>query len=496
MDVLSILTLFFSFLISVLFISSYWRKHKKYQNLPPGPTPLPLLGNLNYVTRDGKHFRELSQKHGPVFTIWQLSEPIVVLCGYDVVKDALINHADQFSGRPYLAVVDFYSQGYSFPNVHGLRWSQLRRFTLTSLRNFGMGKTTMEERVLKEGQNLLQAVADTGGKPFNPLNLIGCAIGNIVSTMLLGEQFQYKDKKLQDLITTTRKHILNTHSRLHQFGNMFPILLNLPGLRQKIFREATEMTSFVKEYIQSHKKNLNINSPKDFIDFFLLKMKEEEPDADTNFSEKTLLWTIVALLAAGTETTTSTLKYCLTVMAHYPEVQEKVQQEIDEVTGSVRLPGIMDRAQMPYTNAVIHETQRLMDLAPIAHYHAVTQDTEFRGYTLPKGTRVIPFISSVLNDPTQWETPDDFNPNHFLDDKGQFRARPAFMVFSAGKRICAGENLARMELFLLFCSLMKQFTFSRVPETNPYKGKALRDNKWPLIWSSPLCAVPRNTSSK
>ncbi|KAM4688880.1 cytochrome P450 2B19-like [Discoglossus pictus] len=176
-------------------------------------------------------------------------------------------------------------------------------------------------------------------------------------------------------------------------------------------------------------------------------LPKEELAMDTNYCDKSLLWTIVALLAAGTDTTTSTVMYCLLMMSHYPEVQEKVQREIDEVTGSVRQPGIMGRAQMSYTNAVIHEAQRHMDLAPIAHYHAVTEDTQFRGNLIPKGTRIIPFISSVLTDPTQLDTPDDFNPNHFLDDKGQFRARPAFMAFSAGKRICAGENLARMEQY-------------------------------------------------
>ncbi|KAM4687945.1 cytochrome P450 2C20-like [Discoglossus pictus] len=494
MEVLSVLVLSIFFLLSLLFLNSYWKQQKKYHYLPPGPKPLPLLGNLNYISSHAAtvHYHKLSKKYGPMFTIWQMTEPVVVLCGYEVVKDALVNHGDQFSGRPYLPVIDGYSEGYSFPNVHGQRWSQLRRFTLSSLRNFGMGKKTMEGRVLEEAENLLQAVSKMEGNPFNPLNLLGCAVGNIVSSTLLGEQFPYEDKKLHSLIITTRKHISNTHSQLHQIGNMFPVLLNLPGLKQKFFKESDALCSFVKDYIKSHKQTLDISSPKDFIDLFLVKIKEEEPAMDTNFCDKSLLWTIVALLAAGTDTTTSTLMYCLLTMSHYPEVQEKVQREIDEVTGSVRQPGIMDRAQMSYTNAVIHEAQRHMDLAPIAHYHAVTEDIQFRGYTIPKGTRIIPFISSVLTDPTQWDTPDDFNPNHFLDDKGQFRARPAFMAFSAGKRICAGENLARMELFILFSSLLQKFTFTKEPGSKTYKGKALRDNKWPLVWTSKLCAVPRS----
>ncbi|XP_063780805.1 putative inactive cytochrome P450 2G1 [Pseudophryne corroboree] len=174
-----------------------------------------------------------------------------------------------------------------------------------------------------------------------------------------------------------------------------------------------------------------------------------------------------------------------------PLVPGKVQQEIDEVTESQRPPGIMDRAQMPYTNAVVHEIQRVLDLAPTAHYHALTEDTYCISPVVPvyaahltvmgtssgHGTTVIPFISSVLSDPSQWETPNDFNPGHFLDDKGQFRTRPAFMAFSAGKRICAGENLARMELFLLFSALLQKFTFSQPPGTPRQDCRTLKQNK-------------------
>ncbi|PIO29784.1 hypothetical protein AB205_0175140, partial [Aquarana catesbeiana] len=140
---------------------------------------------------------------------------------------------------------------------------------------------------------------------------------------------------------------------------------------------------------------------------------------------------MVGLLAAGSETTASTLKFCLVFLAHYPDVQAKVQQEIDEVTQSLHLPGIENRPQLAYTNAVIHEIQRVLDLAPIALFHAVTKDIEFRGYTIPKDTIIIPFLTSVLNDPSQWETPERFNPGHFLDEQGQFRNRVAFMPFSA-----------------------------------------------------------------
>ncbi|KAM4704889.1 cytochrome P450 2A10-like [Rhinophrynus dorsalis] len=495
MDILPLLTSFLSLLLTLLFLLSLWRRQKKYHNLPPGPTPLPLLGNINYLTMAAacKYYPELSKKYGPVFTVWQLSDPIVVLCGYEAVKDALVNHADQFSGRPFLAVNDAMTKGFTL-GTYSNHWIQFRRFLLMSLRNFGMGKKAMEERILTEAEHLIQAISEMEGKAFNSLHLLSCAINSVISSVLFGQRLDYQDKKLLDLIIHIRIHIGNTHSPLHQLCNMFPVLLHLPFLKQKVFGPSSYIKATIQEQIDRHKQKLDPSSPKDVMDYFLQKIKEEEKVVGSNFCDTSLLMFTMGLLSAGTDTTSRSLQFCIMVISHFPDIQAKVQQEIDDITGSLRPPGIMDRAHMPYTNAVIHESQRHFDLAPIGHYHAITKDTEFRGFIIPKGTTVIPFLSSVLFDPTQWETPEQFNPGHFLDDKGQFRVRPAFMVFSAGKRVCLGENLARTELFLFFCSLLQKFTFRPANGSQQQDIQFLTKNKMALIGSCQLYAVPRSST--
>uniref|UniRef100_A0A670ZNQ3 Uncharacterized protein n=1 Tax=Pseudonaja textilis TaxID=8673 RepID=A0A670ZNQ3_PSETE len=118
-----------------------------------------------------------------------------------------------------------------------------------------------------------------------------------------------------------------------------------------------------------------------------------------------------------------------------------------------------DRKKLPYSYAVIHETQRLSSIAFPTHFRLCEIDLNVLDCYIPKGSIVIPDSCSVLLDPKQWETPRQFNPSHFLDQDGKFVFREDFLTFGAGARECLGKSLAQMELFIFFTNLMKTFTF-------------------------------------
>uniref|UniRef100_A0A8C5WMA6 Cytochrome P450 n=1 Tax=Leptobrachium leishanense TaxID=445787 RepID=A0A8C5WMA6_9ANUR len=404
---------------------------------------------------------QFGEKYGSVYTIYFGPKPVVVLCGYQAVKEALIDQGEEFSNRGAQASTDDFVQGFGVVFSNGERWKQLRRFSLSTLRNFGMGKRTIEERIQEEAQFLVAELRSYKGKSFDPTSLLVQCVSNVISFIVFGSRFEYNNKSLQKLLCLFEATFREMSSSWGQLKEMFPkVMQYVPGPHHRIYKHLENLLEFVSERVKTSQENLDPNTPQNYIDVFLIKMQQENQNPASQFIMRNLLITVLNLFFAGTETVSTTLRHGLLILLKYPEVEEKIVEEIDRVIGHDRSPNIEDRSKMPYTDAVIHEIQRFSDVIPMSVPHAVTKDVTFRGYNIPKGTDVYPLLCSVLRDPTQFATPFKFNPNHFLDEHGQFKKSDAFMPFSTGKRICLGEGLARMELFLFLTTLLQTFKLS------------------------------------
>ncbi|KAM9323951.1 uncharacterized protein PAF06_020198 [Gastrophryne carolinensis] len=448
------------FLLAAVLLILYKKIFVRRGNLPPGPTPLPVLGNLLHLKSRETHrpLLELSKKYGPVYTLYIGSQPAVVLCGYKAVKEALVDHGDKFSGRAEVPVVELTSRGYGIAFSNGQRWKELRRFSLTTLRNFGMGKRSIEERIQEEVLHLLEIFQETQGSFFSPAFFIRRSVSNVICSVIFGNRFEYTDSKLQILLDLVAENLRRVDNFWVQIYNFIPsILKHLPGPHHKLTENYQAQLDYAEEIVREHEKTLDPSSPRDYIDAFLLKMKQESENPETEYNLPNLLSCALDIFFAGQETVSSTLSYTLLILMKYPHIKEKVQAEIENVIGRTRRPCMEDRANMPYTDAVMHEVMRFIDFLPLGAPHAVTEDTVFRGYNLPKGTIVFPVLHSVLYDNSLFERPQEFYPEHFLCQSGGFKRNEGFMAFSAGKRACPGESLARMELFLYLTSILQKF---------------------------------------
>uniref|UniRef100_A0A669PF52 Cytochrome P450 family 2 subfamily J member 2 n=1 Tax=Phasianus colchicus TaxID=9054 RepID=A0A669PF52_PHACC len=464
-------------------------KRRKPKDFPPGPFSFPFLGNVQFLMIINDPIgmvQKLTEKHGDVFSLQIGSQSFVIVNGLPLVKETLVSQGENFMDRPEIPIntVVFGNLGLVFSNGH--LWKQQRRFTLTTLRNFGLGKRSLEERIQEECRFLTDAFRDEQGNPFNPHLKINNAVSNIVCSVTFGNRFEYHDEDFQNLLQLMDETVTLQGKIMSQLYNAFPSIMKyLPGSHQTIFKNWELMKNFVCNVISKHKEDLNPSESRDFIDSYLQEMAKPN---GSDFCEDNLVACTLDLFFAGTETTSTTIRWALLFMAIYPDIQARVQAEIDAVIGQTRQPALEDRNKMPYTNAVIHEVQRKGNIIPFNVPREAMKDTVLAGFRVPKGTILIPNLSSVMFDKKEWETPHLFNPGHFLKD-GQFWKREAFMPFSIGKRACLGELLARAELFLFFTALLQKFTFQAPPDTILDLKFILGMTLAPRPYK--ICAVPR-----
>uniref|UniRef100_UPI0037E83669 cytochrome P450 2K1-like n=1 Tax=Semicossyphus pulcher TaxID=241346 RepID=UPI0037E83669 len=481
-------------LLVLCFLVSSSLNSDEVRKEPPGPKPLPLLGNLLQLDLKRPYITlcELSKKYGSVFTVYLGTKKVVVLAGYKTVKEALVGHAEEFGERHNPPIFHELFQGHGIVFANGESWKEMRRFALTTLRDFEM-KNLAEDKILEECRHLIQVFEQHQGKPFDTSGPAINAANNVIASIVYGSRFEYDDPRFKSWVQRSKDNALILGSTSINLYNMFPRLFSWLKNRQVVLRNFESTRRDVRDNIKRLKETLNPELCRGFVDCFLIRKQKEEDSCvkDTYYHEKNLTVSVIDLFGAGTGAPLQTLRWCFLFMAKYPQIQDKVHEELSRVVGS-REVWVDDRKNLPYSNAVIHETQRLASIVPTSIPHQTSQDITFHGYFIKKGTVVFPLLTSVLHDESEWETPLTFNPSHFLDKEGKFVKRDAFMPFSAGRRACLGEHLAKMELFIFFTSVLQRFRLTPPPgvtedelDLTPILGVILNPSP------HELCAVSR-----
>ncbi|XP_043086071.1 cytochrome P450 2B4-like [Puntigrus tetrazona] len=428
---------------------------------PPGPRPLPFVGTLPYFLKNPMEFiRSLSQ-YGEMATIYVGRKSVIFLNTVDLAKEALVQNASTFSGRTPLPILIWVTDGYGIVMAaFGHSWRQQRRFALHTLRNFGQGKKSVEERVTEESTYLVPEMLKLEGKPFDPQHAIQNAVSNIICSIVFGDRFNYDNKHFAYLLEIIKENFIQSGSLTGQIFNLLPIIKHFPGPHQKIYQNAEELKAFIREAVKTHRETLDPDSPRDFIDAYLLEIEKQKSNEDSTFHEDNMVVSVFDLFLAGTDTTATTIRWGLIFLTQNPLVQERCYKEIVCVLGCNRLPSMDDRNKLPYTYATVYEIQRCANILPFGAYHETIQATKLRGYDIPKGTTIFTNLTAILTDKEHWKYPDTFNPDNFLDDNGHFFKPESFLPFSLGPRVCLGEALAKTELFLFITSLLQRVHFS------------------------------------
>ncbi|XP_068449181.1 cytochrome P450 2J6-like [Clinocottus analis] len=456
-------TLLFTFAVLLVV---FFRGKKDPPNFPPGPPSLPLLGNVFNIESKQPHvyLTKLADVYGNVFCIRLGRHATVFVSGWKMVKEAIVTQADNFVDRPYSPMVTRIYSGNSaglfFSN--GKVWRRQRRFAAAALRTFGPAGGSMERSICEESHHLQEAMEMEmeKGEAFDPVPFLNNAVANVICQIVFGRRFDYSDLTFQSMLKNLAQVAYLEGSVWALLYDAFPALMRrLPGPHNGIFSSSESLEASIRAEIERHKSDPAPGDPRDYIDSFLME-EERNSSRELGFNDGNLVLCCLDLFLAGSETTSKTLQWGLVYLIRSPHIQDKVQAEIDGVIGRSRGPTMADRPDMPYTDAVIHEIQRMGNIVPLNGLRMAAKDTTLGGYFIPKGTSVMPNLTSVLFDPAEWDTPHTFNPEHFLGAGGRFVRREAFLPFSAGKRACLGEGLARTQLFLFVVTLLQRFRFS------------------------------------
>uniref|UniRef100_A0A8C6SIF2 Cytochrome P450 n=1 Tax=Neogobius melanostomus TaxID=47308 RepID=A0A8C6SIF2_9GOBI len=418
-------------------------KSRRPKNFPPGPTALPLIGNMLNLSPDNplKDMEKLRGRYGNVYSVYIGHRAAVVVCGTKALKEALVNKGVDFAGRPQdMFMNDVTERRGVVLADYGPSWKEHRRFALMTMRNFGMGKKSMEERVQGEIQYTVEYLGKNSGKTLSPHVMFHSIASNVVCQVVYGRRYEHDDEFITRFVSTiddVNKTINGPWAFLY---DCFHFVRYLPLPFTRAFKTVKSM---LYPIIEEHKKNRVPGDPQDFIDCYLDEL--EKVNNDTSFCSEELFMFCLMMYGAGTDTVSNTLLTAFLYLMTKPHVQERCQEEIDRVLEDKDLIAFEDRHNMPYVQAVIHEVQRIGDVVPLSVFHATTKDTELMGYSIPKGTLIIPNLSSALSEEGQWKFPHEFNPENFLNDKGEFVKPPdAFLPFSAVTKQSSQRPLVSM----------------------------------------------------
>nr|XP_057921192.1 cytochrome P450 2U1 isoform X2 [Doryrhamphus excisus] len=443
----------FIVLVIVYYLLQFHLKRRHLANLPPGPKPWPIVGNYgaflipSFIRRRfGKAsngaattpvigLTEQAAVYGNVFSLFVGSQLIVVLNGCDVIRDALLNHPEVFSDRPDIPTVTLMTKrkGIVFA-PYGPVWRKHRKFCHASLRTFGLGKLSLEPCILQGlatvKSELLRLQEKKAAVDLTPL--ISNAVSNVICSLALGQRFHHDDRQFGALLALMMRGLELCVNSPAILINIFPLLYHLPfGVFKELRQVEGDITAFLKRIIAKHRDTLDPGNPRDLVDMYLVEMLAQRDAGveDSSFSEDYLFYIIGDLFIAGTDTTTNSVLWVLLYMVVHPDVQKKVQTELDKVVGRHRVPSLTDRGCLPFTEATIMEVQRLTSVVPLGIPHMASKTTDFRGYTIPQGTVILPNLWSAHRDPTVWDDPDSFKPERFLDDHGKLVRKDCFMPF-------------------------------------------------------------------
>ena len=457
---------------------------EKTLNVPWGPRPWPVFGNLlqlGYRPYETLYRWSKGSAYGSIFRLRFGSQEVVVLNSPSIIREALHDHSETFAGRPYLHMIHETLHGKGVISApYGREFTEHKNFLIKSFNRFGRRRrSSLENGCLDEVRFIAERLREKQSSPFQFTNFLSQIACNNICTLTFGRYFETMN--MNNLFDKINENF-NQTTTIACF-NFLPFTRRF---QQNIFSNVHDCNRVIQKLVGERETNFDSEFINNIVDAYLDEMNEHRQRA-TYFSKENLDSLVQDLFVAGTETVSNTLNWAIFYIVAHPHVQERVHEEIDRVIGKDRPPCDKDRERMSYIEAVLLESMRCHCAGPILLPRATTQDIHFRDYFIPKDTFILVNMWSAMQDDQHWAEPEQFQPERFLDENHRLKNvnHPAMMPFSVGKRactgetlrfllshvfpllLCVGEQIAKVQLFLILVSLFQKFQFRFANDWKP-----------------------------
>ncbi|XP_023535454.1 cytochrome P450 CYP82D47-like [Cucurbita pepo subsp. pepo] len=486
------LSIILLFIISSCYLSRKWVKRGvcEPKKAPSPPGAWPIIGHL-HLLNNGKlphHvLGAMADKYGPIFHLQLGSRPALVVSNWEMAKESMCINDGAAASRPELSVSRNFSYHFAMFGLasYSSYWRDMRKIThLHLLSNPCVDQ--VKSMMLSEMATSVTELHARWASEKNQLGHIKVEMkrwfGDVTLNMLLkviigkrcvGPNAKGDEKEAIDLQMAIRKsfHLMGEG----MLRDYIPILANLGFDRHGKAMEkiAIRIDSILQSWLQEHRRNTDKNQSLDtkdgdFMDSLLSLCRSNE--LPSHFDHDTIVKaTTLNMIAGGTESSSVTLTWALSLLVNNPRALEKAYEELDQVVGRDRRVKESDITKLVYLQAVVKETMRLYPAGPLLGPREFYKDCFVAGYFVPKGTQLIPNIWKIQTDPRVWPDPFEFKPERFLtthcdvDLKGNnFELIP----FGSGRRGCPAVAFGLQMVHFALAGFLHSFTV-KTPTPQP-----------------------------
>ncbi|XP_074856021.1 steroid 17-alpha-hydroxylase/17,20 lyase [Carettochelys insculpta] len=496
-------------LLLMLALLSFWRLAKgkaepRAEALKSLPS-LPIIWSLLQLARNPQphlFFHKLQKKYGSIYSLRMGSQYTVVINHHLHAKEMLVKKGKIFAHRSRTVTTDLLSRNgkdIAFASYSPV-WKFQRKLVHSALPIYGKGLLALEKIICQEATSLCEMLQASQDCPLDMGLELTRAITNVVCLLCFSSSYRRGDPEFEVMLQYFQV-IVDTVGHW-SWVDMFPWLKVFPIKSLVSLKRSLQVRDqLLQKKLQQHKQEvLGSDSGNDLMTTLLraqlsLKNNNSQLGQPQELTDDHLLMIMGDIFGAGVETSANMLKWLVLYLLYHPEVQRKIQEELDQKIGFERHPQVSDRKQLPYLDATICEVLRIQPVSPLLIPHMTITDTSIGQYTIPKGTQVVVNLWALHHDEKEWDKPEEFNPGRFLDEQGNRIPSPSqsYLPFGAGLRVCMGKTLAEMEIFLFLAWILQRFTlelpagqplpplegkFSVVLQTQPFKVQAKLRKSW------------------